>query len=232
MLSAYPSLTWNKVDCVVAPNIPYRPRTGAISQTVGDGNDYAAEVTSGLITKTTGSFPKVKGVTSETGLLGANDYSLQLNLNFDETRRPAMAPRTRRSARTGSNSYTRRVMRKPSWSIGQLTTIPAAPVVVQLRRRLLHQQQCRGVCLWVVITEMKYAQAIGFGEEGHCEKVGIDTLVFTAEKVAYSATGIGYRRRSCDRLDGVGVQHNRRWRRFGGIFQHGFVGDGEGRGGE
>ncbi len=85
--ASYPSLTWNKVECVVAPAIPYVPRTGAISQTVGNGNDYAAEVTSGPINATLGSFPKVTGVTSETdpGGLGANDYSLQLNSNFMNT---------------------------------------------------------------------------------------------------------------------------------------------------
>ena len=60
--ASYPSLAWSKVECTVAPNVPYRPRSGRISQTVGDGNDYAAEVTSGLISKTIGSFPKVKGV--------------------------------------------------------------------------------------------------------------------------------------------------------------------------
>jgi hypothetical protein len=81
----YPSLTWNKVECAVAPAIPFRPRTGRVSQTVGDGNDYAAKVSSGLIKKTIGSFPKVTGVKTETGLLGANDYSLQLNSNFMNT---------------------------------------------------------------------------------------------------------------------------------------------------
>jgi hypothetical protein len=59
--ASYPSLEWNKVECVEAPNIQFRPRTGQISQTVGDGNDYAAEVTSGLISKTIGTFPKVTG---------------------------------------------------------------------------------------------------------------------------------------------------------------------------
>ncbi len=83
--ASYPSLTWNKVECAVAPNIPYTPRRGQISQTVGNGNDYAAEVTTGLISKTVGSFPKVTGVKTETGLLGANDYSLQLNSNFMNT---------------------------------------------------------------------------------------------------------------------------------------------------
>jgi len=83
--ASYPSLAWNKVECVVAPNVPYRPPSGRISQTVGDGDDYASQVTSGLITKTVGSFAKVKGVKTESGLLGANDYSLQLNSNFMTT---------------------------------------------------------------------------------------------------------------------------------------------------
>jgi hypothetical protein len=83
--ASYPSMEWNKVDCVEAPNIQFTPRTGQVRQTVGDGNDYAAEVTSGLISKTVGSFPKVTGVTSETGYYGANSYSLQLNSNFMNT---------------------------------------------------------------------------------------------------------------------------------------------------
>jgi hypothetical protein len=83
--ATYPSLAWNQIECTVAPNIPYRPRSGQMSQTVGNGNDYAAKVTTGLINKTTGSFPAVTGVTKETGLLGKNDYSLQLNSNFMNT---------------------------------------------------------------------------------------------------------------------------------------------------
>jgi hypothetical protein len=83
--ASYPSLTWTRTECTVAPNIPFLPQIGAISQTVGDGDDYAAEITSGLITKTIGSFPQVTGVKSETGFLGANDYSLQLNSNFMNT---------------------------------------------------------------------------------------------------------------------------------------------------
>jgi hypothetical protein len=83
--ASYPSLAWDKIECAVAPDIPYRPRSGRISQTVGDGNDYAAEVTTGLIKKTIGSFPKVTGMKTETGALGANDYSLQLNSNFMNT---------------------------------------------------------------------------------------------------------------------------------------------------
>lgn len=82
--ASYPSMEWNKIECAVAPNIPYRPRGTGGSQKVGDGKDYAAEVT-GLMSYTLGSFPTVTGVTSEKGLLGANDYSLQLNSNFMST---------------------------------------------------------------------------------------------------------------------------------------------------
>jgi hypothetical protein len=81
--ASYPSMNWNKVECVEAPDIPFIPRTGRPGRlTVGDGNDYAAEVSSGLISKTVGSFPVVKGVKSEEGINGANSYSIQLNSNF------------------------------------------------------------------------------------------------------------------------------------------------------
>jgi len=85
--ASYPSLEWNEVECVEAPDIRFIPRTGRRlgRLTVGDGDDYAAEVTSGLISKTVGSFPVVKGVKSETGVYGANSYSLQLNSNFMNT---------------------------------------------------------------------------------------------------------------------------------------------------
>jgi hypothetical protein len=79
--ASYPSTQWIKVECSTAPNHPYVPRSAVIKHTVGDGDDYVAAV-SGLMSKSVGSFPTVTGVTSETGLLGANDYSLQLNSNF------------------------------------------------------------------------------------------------------------------------------------------------------
>jgi len=83
--ASYPLLEWNKVECVEAPNIPFLPRTRLGSQTVGNGDDYAAEVSSGVISQTVGTFPKVTGVKSETGVYGANSYTLQLNSNFMNT---------------------------------------------------------------------------------------------------------------------------------------------------
>ena len=82
--ASYPSTDWLRVGCTEAPAHPYVPRRGAVGDTVGNGNDYAAKV-SGLINRTVGSFLSVNGVASETGLLGANDYSLQLNSNFMST---------------------------------------------------------------------------------------------------------------------------------------------------
>lgn len=41
-----------------------------------------------------------------------------------------------------------------------------------------------------VITELKTLKLSGSAKKGTAKKAGIDTLVFTAEKVAYSATGL------------------------------------------
>jgi hypothetical protein len=83
--ASYPDTKWLPVECTAAPDHPFVPRHGrAAADTVGNGNDYAAEV-SGLMSRSVGSFPTIKGVTSETGLAGANDYSLQLNSDFMTT---------------------------------------------------------------------------------------------------------------------------------------------------
>ncbi len=97
---SYPSTYWTPVACKVAPNRPFAQwpqqakqkisqlytTSSATSQpqTVGDGADYAAKVTD-LLTYAVGDFPSVSNVTSETGYLGSNDYTLQLNSNFMST---------------------------------------------------------------------------------------------------------------------------------------------------
>jgi hypothetical protein len=81
--ASYPSTIWSKVDCTEAPNRPYTPRHPALAETVGNGNDYAAEVTP-LMTKSVGTFPTVTGVTRESDG-AANTYSIQLNSNFMTT---------------------------------------------------------------------------------------------------------------------------------------------------
>lgn len=81
--AVYPLTTWKSVACVVAPNRPYIPRSssGGSSQTVGNGNDYAA-VTATLTSNAVGSFPVVRRLKSETDDGQPNVYSLQLNSNF------------------------------------------------------------------------------------------------------------------------------------------------------
>jgi hypothetical protein len=80
----YPSTLWQLVKCVKAPDIMYLPSGRAIGETVGNGNDYGAEV-SGLISSAVGSFPTVTGVKTERDGLRSNVYSIQLNTNFMNT---------------------------------------------------------------------------------------------------------------------------------------------------
>jgi hypothetical protein len=91
--TSYPSLSWHSVKCVTAPKVPLVPaplskaakRAGPV--TVGDGNDYSAQV-SGLISQATGTFQDVSSGITEQGQPGgsgsevANSFSLQLNTQF------------------------------------------------------------------------------------------------------------------------------------------------------
>lgn len=83
--ASYPHMEWNKVRCTEAPHIPFRPRSGRSGPMAGNGADYAAYVSSGLIRQSIGTFPVVQGVKTETGINGQNSYSLQLNSNFMRT---------------------------------------------------------------------------------------------------------------------------------------------------
>jgi len=93
----YPNTVWEQVECKVAhPNLHPHPvfRDLAGGQVTGNGHDYVAEA-AGLISKTLGTFPSVTGVTSEKGvgvpafgdggILGPNEYTLQVNTNFTGT---------------------------------------------------------------------------------------------------------------------------------------------------
>jgi len=91
--ASYPNLVWERVECKIAqPRVrPVRikPAEGA-AEVVGNGNDYVAEA-KGLITLASGGFIDISGVKSESsvgvaafgggGILGPNEYSLQLNTN-------------------------------------------------------------------------------------------------------------------------------------------------------
>ena len=95
--ATYPNYLWEKADCKVAqPRVVpvHRKLTTGAAEVTGNGNDFVAQA-AGLITKTLGTFPSVTGVTSETGegvaafggggILGPNEYTLQINTNFTGT---------------------------------------------------------------------------------------------------------------------------------------------------
>lgn len=105
--ASFPSIIWKQVGCTqVLPRNHIHPlprhwnaltglsQTAGGTQTTGNGNDYAIKV-AGLIKSTTGTFPSVTGVTSEKGvgvaafggggILGPNEYTLQINSNYDQS---------------------------------------------------------------------------------------------------------------------------------------------------
>jgi hypothetical protein len=93
--ASYPSTVWEEVECKeLHPRVPpvfHKPGEG---QVTGNGHDYVAQAPK-LISKSVGTFPTVTGVKSEKsvgvaafgdgGILGPNEYSLQLNTNFTGT---------------------------------------------------------------------------------------------------------------------------------------------------
>jgi hypothetical protein len=94
--ASYPDIVWERVACeaVQARVHPvHASTTDAGGEITGNGHDYVASAT-GLITQASGGFSDT-GVKSEKsvgvaafgggGILGANEYSLQINTNFNET---------------------------------------------------------------------------------------------------------------------------------------------------
>ena len=87
--ASYPALQWQATACLVAPNIPFAPHlpTQGVPAVVGNGHDYAAQVT-GTLSKATGTFTHVTTGITEKGKVGnagnnlANAFSLQLNSEF------------------------------------------------------------------------------------------------------------------------------------------------------
>jgi hypothetical protein len=92
--ASYPSTIWQEVECAPAPGYRSALPTGRNrEQIVGNGYDYVVQAPSGhLLSSALGSFPTVTGVKTEKsvgvpafgdgGILGANEYTLQVNTNF------------------------------------------------------------------------------------------------------------------------------------------------------
>jgi len=93
--ASYPNTVWEQVECKeLHPRVhPVFHKPGE-RQITGNGHDYVAQAP-GLISATLGTFPTVTGVKSEKsvgvpafgdgGILGANEYSIQLNTDFQGT---------------------------------------------------------------------------------------------------------------------------------------------------
>ena len=77
----YPSTVWTRVACIKTPNRPFLPAHGPSGFVVGNGNDFAAQ-TGTPISTAVGSFPAIKGLTSETNEGESDTYSLQLNSSY------------------------------------------------------------------------------------------------------------------------------------------------------
>jgi hypothetical protein len=183
--ASYPSMEWNKIECAEAPDIAFIPRSGRRrGPTVGDGNDYAAEVSSGLISKTVGSFPKVTGVKSEEGVDGPNSYSLQLNSNFMSNNNACNGSKNKSDCLAWlqyvyASDYTEAFMQY--WLINYDTTCPNG------------WNSYGGDCYTnsaavgvpkEVITKLKTLSISGSAVAG-----GLDTLIMYVGKTAYKTTG-------------------------------------------
>jgi hypothetical protein len=178
--AAYPSMTWEAIDCAVAPNVPYLPRRGAsTTETVGDGKDFAAQVT-GLITQTVGTFPTVTGVTKETDG-SSNDYSIQLNSNF--------MSKARCHTIAGCQAWEQFVYSSSSksafmqyWLIGQGTCPAGGDWIAD-------GSDCYKNSAAVTVPKIAISALSTMKMSGAAVNGGNDTLVFTADGDAYSTSG-------------------------------------------
>jgi hypothetical protein len=176
--AAYPSTTWAKMGCTVAPNRPYMPRKSATALTVGDGVDYAAEV-SGLLTGSVGTFPTVTGVTSESDEGEANVYSIQLNSNFMSTAVCA--------GKSGCLSWQQFV-----YSSGERAAFMQYWLINYGRCPSgwnTFSPDCYKNSAAVSVPQQAISQLANLKLAGAAVTNGTDTLVFTTETEAYSTTG-------------------------------------------
>jgi hypothetical protein len=87
----FPSLEWQEIPCVNGPDYPMAPRSGIVPETVGNGDDIAAQAPSGIISSAIGSFDTLTNVTSESGPIAnagtsnPDTYTLQINTDFFQT---------------------------------------------------------------------------------------------------------------------------------------------------
>jgi hypothetical protein len=183
--AAYPSMDWEAIACTTATtryNVrPFASRNEAGTPfTVGNGDDFAAEVASGKISSATGTFPTVTGVKSENDEGEANTYSIQLNSNF-------MSGRKACEGVDGCLSWTQFVYSTgeeqafmQDWLIGIGNTCPNSNFFSD------GEGDCFTNSAAVNVPAIPVSKLSGFKMVGSAKAGGKDTLVFTAEGDAFS----------------------------------------------
>ena len=150
---------------------------------MGDGNDYAAKITAGLINTTVGTFPTVTGVKKETGLRGANDYSLQLNSNFMNTAACKGASNPAKCLDweqfVYSSGYSVAFMQY--WLINWNNACPSG--------WFTYSNDCYTNSNGVTVPDEAISKLKTLKLSGAAKKAGLDTLVMTVGTHAYSVTG-------------------------------------------
>lgn len=167
------------MECSVAPDRPYIPHSGTVSRTVGDGDDYAAEV-SGLLTQSVGTFPVVTGVKTEKDEGESGDYSLQLNSNFMSTAACAGNPNCQSWEQFVYSSGEKSAFMQ-YWLIDYGQRCP--------RGWNTFSTDCYVNSAAVTVPKVAIAQLKNLKLSGAAVLNGTDTLVFTTETEAYSTTG-------------------------------------------
>jgi hypothetical protein len=181
--AVFPDAAWVKARCKVAPARPYIPRSASRSLTVGDGDDYAA-VTATLTKSALGSFPVVKGVTSEKGYDGApNTYSLQLNSGFMTTAGCSGAADPANCLTweqfVYSSSYTSAFMQY--WLINYGNKCP--------KSWARYQEDCYKNSAAADVPQIPIKSLHGLKIEATAVAGHLDTLVMTTPTEAYTTTG-------------------------------------------
>jgi hypothetical protein len=179
--ASFPSLTWEQIECVEAPDHPVG-HPALVPETVGNGDDFAAEVTSGLISQTVGTFPTVTGVTSETDGK-KNTYSIQLNSNF-------MSGTAACDGVSGCLSWLQYVYSSSEkaafmqyWLIG-IGTCPSSGGWMSDGEGDCYKNSAAVTVPTIAITSLSQLKMSGTAIKG-----GKDTLVFTNGTEAYTTSG-------------------------------------------
>lgn len=181
----FPSTTWKEVKCQAAPAVPFVPATGnGGRQTVGDGNDYSAEVSGTLITSSVGSFPTVKNLSTEEDGGKSNYYSLQANSNF-MSGSPACSGASNPANCLAWEQFVYSSVPSAGfmqyWLINYGNTCPSGWAAFG--------SDCYVNSSAVHVPQQTIKQLKNITLSGAAVAGGIDTLVMTTKTAAYSTTG-------------------------------------------